>query len=129
VARVDELGQTTLIKANGLVNEWSFSFASKGPSIFRSLQPNEDLLRSYLLSFRRFISKDEPVFVAYVHGLCHRHFTTDELKTRIRECQDGWRQTIAQAGFKIELYGKHFTSEHIADSGSTDTIFMMTQGR
>jgi hypothetical protein len=115
VARVDELSQTTLIKSNGLVNEWSLSFASDRPSVFRSIQPNEDLLRSYLVSFRKFVSKDEPVFVGYVHGLCHRYFTSDELKARIRDCQDGWKRTLAQAGFRMEFYGKHFTSEHIAD--------------
>jgi hypothetical protein len=115
VARVDDLSQTTLIQSNGLVNEWSLSFAHNQPTVFRSVQPNEDLLRSYLLSFRKFVSKDEPVYVGYIHGLCHRHFTSDELKARIKDCQHGWKQTIAQAGFKMELYGKHFTSEHIAD--------------
>jgi hypothetical protein len=114
-ARVNELSQTTLVRTNGLVNEWSVSFAANGPSVFRSLQPNEDLLRSYLMTFRKFISKNEPVHVGHVHGLCHRHFTSDELKTRIRECQDGWKRTITQAGFKMDLYGKQYSSEHLAD--------------
>jgi hypothetical protein len=67
------------------------------------------------LDFRKFVSKDEPVFIGYIHGLCHLHFTSDELKGRIKACQQGWRRTVAQAGIKMELHGKHVSSEHIAD--------------
>jgi hypothetical protein len=115
VTRVDELSQTTLIRTNGLVNEWSLSFDINRPSVFRSLQPNEDLLRSYLLVFRRFISKNEPIFIGYIHGLCRKHFTSDELMSHIEACQRGWKQTLAQAGIRMNLDGRETSSEHIAD--------------
>lgn len=67
------------------------------------------------MGFRKFISQSEPVFIGYIHGLCERHFTSEELKNQIRDCRKGWKRTIVQAGIKLEVNGKKIKSERIAD--------------
>ena len=87
-----------IIRDQGLSNEWSLSMGEDRPTVFRSVEPDEEDLRSYLMTFRKFISKEEPVFISYIHGLCHKHFTSDEPKGHIRNCQDGWKQRVCQSG-------------------------------
>ncbi len=85
------------------------------PLTARSIEPNEDLLRSFLLDFRKFISKEEPVYIGYIHGLCHKCFTSDELKDSIRRCQEGWMQTLQNNGVKLVVNGKEITPELLGD--------------
>ena len=85
------------------------------PLTCRSVEPNEELLRSYLLTFRKFVSKDEPVYISYIHGLCRKHFTSDELHRSINQCQDGWKRTLENNGVKLVINSKEISPEHLGD--------------
>lgn len=115
VQRVDELSRMRIIQSNGLTIEWQASFGINQPAVFRSIEPDERDLRDYLLLFRKFISPDEPVFVRSIHGLCHKHFTTDEMKRHIMDCQEGWKRRVQKSGIRLKIDGKDLTPEHIAD--------------
>jgi len=113
--RVDELSQSTLIQANGLQSQWSLSMGVNQPLTSRSIEPNEDLLRSYLMSFRKFVSQGEPLYVGTIHNLCQKHFTSDELKGHIRNCQQGWKRALEHNGVRLVLEGKEISPEYLAD--------------
>lgn len=67
------------------------------------------------MDLRKFISKDEPVFIGYIHGLCHKYFAREELKQHIRNCQNGWKDNVKESGIKLKLNGREFPPEFIAD--------------
>lgn len=115
VQRTDELSRIRIIRNQGLSSEWSISIGHNEPAVFRSVQPDEEDLRSYLMAFRKFVSEREPLFIGYIHGLCHKHFTSDELKGRIRDCQNGWKETLSHGGIKLRFDGSEMQPAHIAD--------------
>jgi hypothetical protein len=104
-----------IIATNGLSNEWSISMGVQRPTVFRSVRPNEDALRSYLMAFRKFISNDEPPFIRSIHNLCYTHITSDELKGHICNCQAGWKERVLQSGIKLNIDGRDILPEYIAD--------------
>jgi hypothetical protein len=85
------------------------------PTIFRSVEPDEEDLRSYLMTFRKFVMQNEPLYIEYVHGLCYKHFTSDELKDHIRDCQQGWKTYVLQSGIKLNINGTNVQPAYIAD--------------
>lgn len=115
IERTDELSRMRIIRNQGLSNEWSVSMGQNQPTVFRSVQPDEEDFRSYLMAFRKFVSKEEPVFIGYIHGLCYKHFTSDELKGHIQNCQRGWRENVKRGGIKLNFHGRDIEPEDIAD--------------
>ncbi len=104
-----------VILNQGLSSDWSFSMGENQPTVFRASQPDEEDLRSYLLTFRKFISPKEPVFIRRIHKLCDQHLTSDELKGQIRDCQQGWKNHCVRGGIKLNIHGHDVRPEHIAD--------------
>jgi hypothetical protein len=115
VERVDELSRMRILRSSGLSSEWLMSFGVNQPTVFRSVEPDEEDLRSYLMAFRKFISPKEPVFIRSVHGLCHKHFTSDEMKRHILDCQNGWKQHVKRSNISLKMDGRDIQPEHIAD--------------
>jgi hypothetical protein len=115
VTRADGLSRMPIISSQGLSNEWSISMGVGQPTVFTAVQPDEDQFRSYLMAFCKFISKGEPLFVGSVHNLCHKHFTSDEFKGHIRNCQRGWKDHCVRSGMKLNINGHDVRPEHIAD--------------
>jgi hypothetical protein len=104
VARSDELSRMRIIRTQGL-GSGSISAGANRPAVFRSVEPDEEDLRSYLLTFRRFVSQSELLHIESIHGLCHKHFTSDELLGHIRACQQGWKDHVLQSGFRLNING------------------------
>ena len=115
VARADELSRMRIIRTQGLGSEWSVSTGVNRPTTFRSVQPDEEDLRSYLLTFRRFVSQSDPIHIEYVHGLCRKHFTSDGLLAHVNDCQRGWKESVLQSGIKLIVNGREVKPAHIAD--------------
>jgi hypothetical protein len=73
-------------------------------------QPDEDAIRSFLLTFRQFVSEKEPLFLGRVYGVCCRYLEDDMLKDQIEQMrktwasvQRGWGTNMVFNG--VELYG------------------------
>jgi hypothetical protein len=113
--RVDELSETTLVRQNDLKSEWTISMGVDQSLTSSSIEPNEDLLCSYLLKFRKFISKGEPLYIGAIHNLCQKHFTSEELKGHIRNCRQGWKRTLEHNGVRLTFNGKQISPEYLAD--------------
>ena len=113
--RVEELGRTTLIQKHGLTSSWSLSYNKDQPVTCRSIEPDRDLLASYLMQFRKFISDGEPSFIGFIFALCNKHLTNDEFKGAIRHFQLGWRKAVEENGVKLMFDGKQVTPEYLGD--------------
>lgn len=113
--RTEELSRMRILSRQGLTNEWSISAGRGQPLVFRAVQPDEDDLRSYLLAFRKFVSEGEPVYWRYILGLCLKHFTSDNLKARVRECQQGWKEDVQRSGIRLTVNGRELLPEYLAD--------------
>jgi hypothetical protein len=53
-------------------------------------EPDEDELRSFLVTFRHFISNDEPVFLNSVLNICTIRLISEELKGFIADARKDW---------------------------------------
>ncbi len=115
VTRTDELSRMRILRSSGLSSEWQVSFGVNQPTMFRSVEPDEEDLRSYLISFRKFVSPTEPVFIRSIHGLCHKHFTSDELKSHIVTYQEGWKRHVQRSQLSLKFHGQEVKPEQIAD--------------
>lgn len=113
VRRVEELGQTSFAQKE-LELKLRFHWKNDQGLSVQFDQPNEDGLRSFLLGFRQFTLKDEPVNMDHIYNLCQRELTDDEAKQYLRECRDGWKEALRKSGFEFVLNGKEISPEYAA---------------
>ncbi|OQX02664.1 MAG: hypothetical protein BWK80_57430, partial [Desulfobacteraceae bacterium IS3] len=57
---------------------------------FKIQEPDEDDLRSFLLTFRHFFSQDEPIFLSKILNLCYQHITDNFIKNELIEIRKLW---------------------------------------
>lgn len=77
--------------------------------------PDEDDWRSFLLTFRQFISQDEPVFVPSTYNLCHQIITDDVVKQNLAASRQRWRTAFQHGGLPLTINNEALTSEHLLD--------------
>src|ERR1041385_2597906 len=99
IARVDELGTTALIRRNGLETRFRLHFDNRAGGGFAFSQPDEELLRSFLLTFRQFLMDKEPVFIRRILSLAYRHISSDQLRARVAENSEDWKRILKSCGF------------------------------
>lgn len=112
VYRVDELRNTRLLK-NGFNPSFSMNWHHLNGMRFQTRVPDDEDLRSYLLTFRQFISNDEPVYLFKIYNLCHQHITSDRLKTDLIESRKSWVKELQQGGIHLNYNGRQFTPEEL----------------
>jgi hypothetical protein len=79
--------------------------------VFR--EPDETELRSFLLTFRQFISDKEPVFLNRIYNLCQQHLTSDLLKGHLVDAREAWKQMQKQSGMKLVVDGQELMPERV----------------
>lgn len=104
-----------IIRTQGLGSQWSISAGVNQPTVFRSVEPDEEDLRSYLLTFRRFISQGEAVYIDSIHNRCETDLTSGILRGYIRDCRRGWKENVLHNGIKLTVNGSEINPAHIAD--------------
>lgn len=117
VQRAEELLNSRLI-LNGFGTSLSFGMDRVKGLTFSSKQPDEELLRSFLLTFRRFISENETVFLFKIFNLCQRHLNSDRLKNYLIEARQNWSQQVHSGrtgGVNYKLNGIQISPETITD--------------
>ena len=66
--------------------------------------PDENDLRSFLLTFRQFIAPKEPIHVNKICNICFRALeTNNNLRTYLIEARERWRQALGETGGGIVL--------------------------
>jgi hypothetical protein len=69
-------------------------------------QPDEDAVRSFLVTFRHFVSESEPIFLGRVYNICYRYLENEVLKNRIKETREHWTRVHEQNnGTRLVIYG------------------------
>lgn len=117
VRRVDDLRQTRLAKQPFSIG-LEVNFSVGGDSSVKLDQPDEDDLRSFLVTFRQFISPKEPVFVQRIYNLCYQIATTSELKDKFAASRARWHNALSSShfGLQLGLGEKPLSDEEIMDA-------------
>lgn len=114
VQRVDEIRRRPLIQ-----NEFNPGISINLDKIsglkFVLRQPNEDILRSFLLTFRQFLLNDEPINMNRIYNICDRYITSDKLRESLRHSRRKWKVEMKRGHFSLNISGENFTPEFIID--------------
>ena len=115
-SRVKELRDLRLVRAG---MEVRFSIHWDYISRFLRYQMpkvDEDDLRSFLLLFRQFVSKGEPIFIDRIFNDCDRYLIDDHLKEQVRKARVEWRRTFNQMGpISMKINDKELTGAYVLD--------------
>lgn len=113
-ARATQLRNSRLIKEGfnpGLTINWNKMQGLR----FISKEPDETSLRSFLLTFRQFVSEKEPVCVNRIFNLCHRHLISDKLKEYLIKSRRAWKNSLKGTGIMLIYNKRELTPEFITD--------------
>lgn len=110
----DELRQEPLAQT-GWDNSYTLNFDRTRGLSSALRQPNETLLRSLLLTLRKFVSEGEPVFLNRIYNVCEQHITNEEMRHLLRHAREKWKQAQKSGGMKLVYNGRDLTPEHVAD--------------
>jgi hypothetical protein len=78
-------------------------------------QPDEDAIRSFLLTFRQFVSENEPLFLGRVYSVCYQCLGDEMLKDQISQMRKRWASVQRGKGMNIVLYEVEFSGVKIFD--------------
>lgn len=114
VERAQELEDCRLVRRGfnpGLTIKWDRMSGLR----FESREPDEEDLRSFLITFRQFISDDEPVYLNRIYNLCQQFLTGDDLKGYLVQARAAWKETQKRSGLRVVLNGRELTPEFVTD--------------
>ena len=87
----------------------------KGMSV-RLEMPDEEDLRSYLVTFRQFISPDEPVFFNRMYNIAFQRLKPNtQLKELLIEVRQEWRQVLKHNGIGLRFNEQELSPKVVAD--------------
>lgn len=112
--RVEELKRTRLIR-RGFNPAITIKWEKMQGLRFKPEEPDEDDLRSFLITFRQFIAKREPVFLYHIYNLCQKHLTSNKLKDFLIKSRKIWREIDTNTGMKLVYNGRQLTPEYVTD--------------
>ncbi len=104
---VRELNDLRLVKSG---MQWKFKIKWEAKSgLFEYVPPeiDKDDLRSFLVTFRKFISTSEHVFIHRIFNDCYRFLIDDKLKKEIRKAKNDWnKQFRSGPSMSLNIDGK-----------------------
>ena len=114
--RVAQLGEMRLVR-RGINSQFTIRWDTVSQRLsYHALEPDEEDLRSFLLLFRQFISKKEPVFINRIFSDCLRFLGSDELKDELNKAKGEWKRVLTgMAGFKMVVDSQNLTPEYVLD--------------
>lgn len=80
-------------------------------------EPDAEDFRSYLLTFRQFISEGEPLYLHKIYNLCHQHITDARCREYLAEARKEWQQicTTSDTGMTLTLNSVVMSPADVAD--------------
>jgi len=112
--RVRELEQTRLVKKGFKVNvtiNWKVMRGMR----WKTSRPNEDDLKSFLLTFRHFMAAKEPIFLNRIYNVCHKHLKSSQLKDYLAKSRKIWRDVHIKIDMQLIIDNKKITPEYATD--------------
>ena len=114
-ARVQELSNLRLVR-----DGWNLKYTLQWDAVshmmrIRVSKVDEDDLRSFLLTFRLFVSEKEPVFVNRIFNDCYKYITSDYYKGELVKAREAWKKTLREGAFTLVINGRQITGERLLD--------------
>jgi len=78
-------------------------------------EPDKEQLAAFLLTFRQFMAKGEPVFLFSVFKVARLCLTDDELRGYLDDAREQWKQALVRGGLKITFDDREITPEYAMD--------------
>jgi len=119
---VRELKSTSLMK-KGLSS--SMTIRGKGLDIWFDTEkwPEEEELRSFLLTFRHFVAEKEDVSINRIFNLCQQKLTDDKLREYLVKTRGIWKRAHETVGIDMVYQGKKQAPEQITKLWLSGTYF------
>ncbi|GAI02164.1 unnamed protein product [marine sediment metagenome] len=114
VERTDELKRTRLIR-HGFHYNSTMSWNKMRGLKFTIQKPDEDDLRSFLLTFRQFVANDEPIFMPKIYNIVHQFSKNKVIRNYAARSRNEWKKSLKAGGFKLIYNNKHIEPEYIAN--------------
>lgn len=115
VRRVEELGRSKMVKEEMGYN-FSLNYNQMSSLTVRLDEPDEEALRSFLLTFRQFISPKEPVYINQIYNLCHKHLkANNEIRDHLAESRKVWARALKTGAVELEFNEAKLSPEDVAD--------------
>jgi hypothetical protein len=115
VYHVDQLQTRRIIRDDDLRSSLQIKGGTHKPLVTNHHEPDEEDLRSYLLDFRKFTMKGEPVFINWVFGIAHRHITGEQIVQYLTEARRGWKESMTRGDIAFVLNGQALQPELVLD--------------
>lgn len=115
VQRAGELFDTRMVGDGDLHASMSMSVDLGGPLSVDVHEPDEEHLRSFLLTFRQFVSEREPIFVRRVAGLLWERLSGDGYRGTLLHARQEYSRAVRTGAFQLVLDGDHVTPEQVTD--------------
>ncbi|MCR4320416.1 MAG: hypothetical protein NUV74_08820 [Candidatus Brocadiaceae bacterium] len=112
--RVDELRQTKIVK-EGFNSSITVKYEAQKGLHFQSVHPNEEYFRSFLLTFRKFVSEKEPIYLNRIYNICQQYLTNEKYKEYLVKSRNIWRESLKSTGFKLTFNGREMSPEVVMD--------------
>jgi hypothetical protein len=127
-AHAEDLSTLRLVRTG----ELRASFSINAPGIGQPVQmsehrPDEEDLRSFLMSFRHFVMERSPIFVNYVLNVAHQHITDDELAHLAAAARRRWLESQRQGTVEFVVNDDRITPAHITDLWINGYYFHMDE--
>lgn len=112
--KAKELKQSRLLK-KGINLKFSITFDRTKGVLIETEKPDEEDLRSYLLTFRQFTLKGEPIYLPYICNLCFQNITDEDLRKRLAESREAWEQERKSDGVEMTIGNEIITPERATE--------------
>lgn len=101
VQRFNELAATRLIRRDDLRATFNLRMAVDTPLAFSAHAPDEDDLRSFLLTLRQFVSDKEPVFVRRIASILWQRCSGDTVRAELQAARSLFDRSMTQGTLQV----------------------------
>ncbi len=94
----------------------SFNVDSKKGASMKASFPDEEVLRSFLMTFRQFMAPSEAVHINRVLNICWKKLEpNNKLRDELIEARTSWRKALKNNGIGLVFNEQELSPERVAD--------------
>lgn len=101
------------MKSGGLNVGFDFKFWVGQPLTVNFRHPDEEDLRSFLLTFRLFVMQGETTHLDKIHNLCFRLIESDEIREHLAEARRDWHNAKSVGSFRFQGNGVSYRPDDV----------------
>ena len=112
--RASELKECRLIQT-GYKASWNIEWNRYLGTKITGIEPDEEDLRSFLLTFRQFISSNEPIFINRVYGILYARVTSVDIRDDMIESRQVFKEEKSASFLELVSDSNRMDSSYILD--------------